>query len=97
MDPDPHQAIHHERPIRIICIGAGASGLCLAYKLQRSFREFSLTVSHSRNLPRGFSCTRLIVSQVYEKNPDISGTWYENKYPGQVVIPSNQTLGKGFF
>ena len=45
MDPEPHQAIHHERPIRIICIGAGASGLCLAYKLQRSFREFSLTVS----------------------------------------------------
>lgn len=37
-------AIHHERPMRIICIGAGASGLCFAYKLQRSFRNFSLTV-----------------------------------------------------
>ena len=46
MDPDPAQAIHCERPIRIICIGAGASGLCLAYKLQRSFREFTLTASH---------------------------------------------------
>ena len=28
----------------IICIGAGASGLCLAYKLQRSFQKFTLTV-----------------------------------------------------
>ena len=37
-------AIHHERPMRIICIGAGASGLYFAYKLQRSFRNFSLTV-----------------------------------------------------
>ncbi|RFU26005.1 hypothetical protein B7463_g10330, partial [Scytalidium lignicola] len=54
--------IHTERPMRIICIGAGASGLCLAYKLQRSFETFSLVV--------------------YEKNPEASGTWYENKYPG---------------
>ena len=37
-------AVHHERFIRIICIGAGASGLCFAYKLQRSFRNFSLSV-----------------------------------------------------
>ncbi|KAK7549272.1 FAD/NAD(P)-binding domain-containing protein [Phyllosticta citricarpa] len=36
--------IYHERPIRVICIGAGASGLLFAYKLQRSFRNFSLTV-----------------------------------------------------
>ncbi|KAJ9646664.1 hypothetical protein H2204_000356 [Knufia peltigerae] len=54
--------IHTERHLRIICIGAGASGLCFAYKLKRSFQEFSL--------------------QIYEKNPAISGTWYENKYPG---------------
>ncbi|KAF7509480.1 hypothetical protein GJ744_008043 [Endocarpon pusillum] len=62
MDPVPEEAIHHERKIRIICIGAGASGLCLAYKLQRSFRRFTL--------------------MVYEKNAEISGTWYENRYPG---------------
>jgi len=54
--------IHSERHVKIICIGAGASGLLLAYKLQRSFENFSLTL--------------------YEKNPEISGTWYENKYPG---------------
>ena len=54
--------IHHERHLRVACIGAGASGLLLAYKVQRSFDNFTLTL--------------------YEKNPDIAGTWYENKYPG---------------
>lgn len=48
--------------MRIICIGAGASGICLAYKVQRSFSNFELTV--------------------YEKNAGVSGTWYENRYPG---------------
>lgn len=51
--------IHSERHMRIICIGAGASGLLFAYKLQRSFRNFDLTV--------------------YEKNKELSGTWWENK------------------
>ncbi|KAF8240258.1 FAD/NAD(P)-binding domain-containing protein [Tricholoma matsutake] len=66
-------AVHHEslrlqdhickeRHMKIICIGAGASGLLLAYKLQRSFNNFSLVL--------------------YEKNDQIGGTWYENKYPG---------------
>ena len=36
--------IHHQRRIHIICIGAGASGLLFAYKLQRSFENYSLTV-----------------------------------------------------
>jgi hypothetical protein len=37
-------AIHNERHVKVICIGARASGLCLAYKLQRSFRNYTLTV-----------------------------------------------------
>ncbi|KAF9469451.1 FAD/NAD(P)-binding domain-containing protein [Collybia nuda] len=48
--------------MRVACVGAGASGLLLAYKLQRSFDNFSLVI--------------------YDKNPKISGTWYENRYPG---------------
>ena len=28
--------------MRAVCIGAGASGLCFAYKLQRSFNNFTL-------------------------------------------------------
>lgn len=44
MDPLQENAIFNERHVRIICVGAGPSGICLAYKLQRSFRKFSLTV-----------------------------------------------------
>ncbi|KAL4949639.1 monooxygenase [Aspergillus filifer] len=70
MDPLREEAIYNERTVKIICIGAGASGLCLAYKLQRSFTNFELTV--------------------YEKNPDIGGTWYENRYPGCACdVPSH--------
>lgn len=66
----PKQTLHTERPLKIITAGAGASGLCLAYKLQRSFEKFDLTI--------------------YEKNNDISGTWYENRYPGCACdVPSH--------
>lgn len=54
--------IHAERHVRIVVIGAGASGLLVAYKLQKNFNNFSLVI--------------------YEKNPSVSGTWYENRYPG---------------
>jgi cation diffusion facilitator CzcD-associated flavoprotein CzcO len=54
--------IHAERHVSIICVGAGASGLLMAYKLQKHFTNFTLTV--------------------YEKNPEVSGTWFENRYPG---------------
>jgi cation diffusion facilitator CzcD-associated flavoprotein CzcO len=51
--------IHRERHVKVICVGAGASGLCLAYKIQRHFDNVEL--------------------QIYEKNPQISGTWFENR------------------
>ena len=50
------------RKLKVIAIGAGASGLLLAYKIQRHFDNFELTV--------------------FEKNPGVSGTWFENRYPG---------------
>ena len=51
-------------------VGAGPSGLLFAYKLQRSFRKFALTL--------------------YDKNPEVSGTWFENQYPGCASdIPSH--------
>ncbi|KAL8654524.1 MAG: hypothetical protein Q9226_003405 [Calogaya cf. arnoldii] len=49
MDPLHTEAIHTERPISIVCIGAGASGLLLAYKLQRSFGQFELTIFEKNN------------------------------------------------
>jgi cation diffusion facilitator CzcD-associated flavoprotein CzcO len=52
--------IHAQRHVRVVCIGAGASGLLMAYKLQKHFSNYSL--------------------QVYEKNAEVSGTWYEVSY-----------------
>jgi hypothetical protein len=49
--------IHAQRHVRVVCIGAGASGLLMAYKLQKHFSNYSL--------------------QIYEKNAEVSGTWYE--------------------
>lgn len=66
--------VFSERKVRVVCIGSGASGLCFAYKLQRSFENYSLTV--------------------YEKNEEVSGTWWENKYPGyETFLSTNICLG----
>lgn len=48
----------YSRPLRVICIGAGATGLDLAYKTERHLKNFDL--------------------QIYEKNPELGGTWFEN-------------------
>lgn len=56
-------AIYHRRHVRVSCIGCGASGLLFAYKIQRSFDDFTLTI--------------------LEKDKGITGTWFENEYPGQ--------------
>ncbi|KAJ5085310.1 hypothetical protein N7532_010081 [Penicillium argentinense] len=54
--------LNSNRPLRVIIIGAGVSGLLMGYKLQRNFDDLDFTI--------------------YEKNPDVGGTWYENRYPG---------------
>lgn len=38
------QPLHSGRPLRIICVGAGASGLLLAYKIQYNFYESDVKV-----------------------------------------------------
>lgn len=59
----PGQPIHEpQRTLKVLVVGAGASGLLVAYKLQRHFDRIDL--------------------QVFEKNPAVSGTWFENTYPG---------------
>lgn len=51
------------RPLKIICIGAGFSGLAFAREVETgALKNVDLTV--------------------YEKNSDIGGTWWENRYPG---------------
>lgn len=66
----PDQPLGSARRIRIITIGAGASGL----NMIRTARKHLNNYEHV----------------VYEKNPDVGGTWYENRYPGcKCDIPSH--------
>ncbi|KAB5511525.1 flavin-binding monooxygenase [Coniochaeta sp. 2T2.1] len=53
--------IHQPRPIKVIVIGAGISGIAFAYKAQ---------------------ALEAVEYTIYEKNPDVGGTWYESRYPG---------------
>jgi hypothetical protein len=57
---------YHSKPtkLRVACVGAGASGLCLAYKMEKMM------------VPGSWELT------LFEKNPELGGTWYENTYPG---------------
>ncbi len=50
------------RPTRIIAVGAGASGLNIARRIDQYMKNTELVI--------------------YEKNPEVGGTWYENRYPG---------------
>lgn len=48
------------RHIRIIMVGAGASGLNTAHHMALHMQNYRLTI--------------------YEKNEDVGGTWFENRY-----------------
>ncbi|KAI5287546.1 hypothetical protein KEM52_001535, partial [Ascosphaera acerosa] len=48
--------------LRVIMLGAGASGLNLCRHMELHMKNYDLTV--------------------YEKNDEVAGTWYENRYPG---------------
>lgn len=50
------------KPVRIITIGAGASGINMAYQVKNYLKDADLIV--------------------YDKNPALGGTWFENRYPG---------------
>lgn len=50
------------RHVRIVTIGAGASGLNMIRTLRMKLGNYEHVV--------------------YEKNPKVGGTWYENRYPG---------------
>lgn len=56
------RAVDQPRPIKVIYIGAGISGILAAIKFREAVPNLHLTI--------------------YEKNPDLGGTWYENRYPG---------------
>jgi cation diffusion facilitator CzcD-associated flavoprotein CzcO len=63
-------SIDEVRPVRVLVIGAGISGLICAIRLPQRIENLTFTV--------------------YEKNADVGGTWFENRYPGCACdIPSH--------
>jgi hypothetical protein len=54
--------IDDTRPLKVIVIGAGISGILAAIRFPRRIPNLDLVV--------------------YDKNPEVGGTWYENRYPG---------------
>ena len=58
---DPHE-VDYARPMKVIVVGAGISGILAAIRFPRRIAKLDLVV--------------------YDKNPEIGGTWYENRYPG---------------
>ena len=51
--------IDNPRPISVICVGAGISGILTGIRLPAQVQNLKLTI--------------------YDKNPEVGGTWFENK------------------
>ena len=58
----PDRCVDAARPLKVICIGAGISGILAAINLPQQVQNLDLTI--------------------YDKNEELGGTWFENKYPG---------------
>ncbi|KAF4969353.1 hypothetical protein FSARC_3428 [Fusarium sarcochroum] len=56
------RCLDQARPLKVIYIGAGISGICGAIEFMKRVPELELVI--------------------YEKNPELGGTWFENRYPG---------------
>lgn len=53
--------IDEPRRLKVICIGAGISGIIAGIRFPQMVQNLDFVI--------------------YEKNPDVGGTWYENRYP----------------
>ncbi len=64
------QPLGSKKHVRIVGIGAGASGLNMIRTLRLNLTDYDFVV--------------------YEKNADVGGTWFENRYPGcRCDVPSH--------
>ena len=74
-------AVDEYRPIRVIVIGAGFSGILAGIRYDEII---SYVVDHMQ-IARVY--TRLpqkipnVEMAIYEKSADVGGTWYNNRYP----------------
>lgn len=64
------QPLGAPKHLRIVCVGAGVSGINLLRTLRLNLQDYEAVV--------------------YEKNENVGGTWFENRYPGcKCDIPSH--------
>ena len=56
------RAIDEPRPLKVIYIGAGVSGIVAAIRFPKYVPNIEIAI--------------------YDKNADVGGTWFENRYPG---------------
>ncbi|MCJ1292903.1 hypothetical protein MMC34_004456 [Xylographa carneopallida] len=56
------RSVDDVRPLKVIGIGAGVSGILAAIRLPRKLKNTELVI--------------------YDKNEEVGGTWFENRYPG---------------
>lgn len=54
------RALDAARPLKVIYIGAGVSGILAAIRFRQAVPDLEFVI--------------------YEKNPEVGGTWYENRY-----------------
>lgn len=64
--------IHQERHVKIICVGAGASGLLFAYKIQRHFQNFELVIYEKNSEVSGTWWVRIPTQQSPVASLDLS-------------------------
>ncbi|KDR80776.1 hypothetical protein GALMADRAFT_222374 [Galerina marginata CBS 339.88] len=81
-NPRANKPIHEERQMKVICIGAGASGLLLAYKLQRSFENFELVLYEKNEAISGTwhenkypGCACDVAAHIYTWSFEPNTTW----------------------
>ena len=71
------------RTVRVLCIGAGASGLNLAHQLVQDYGAVpgpgGLASKQNGDGRGAASSSRRVELTLYDKNPEVAGTWYENK------------------
>lgn len=56
------RSIDECRPLRVVVIGAGISGILSCIRFRQRIPNIEICV--------------------YDKNADVGGTWFENRYPG---------------
>lgn len=79
---------YHSQPskIRVICVGAGAAGLLVAYKMRKALTDYELVCYEKYAFhPIGHAVCKALHFADFppiNRNPSVGGTWYENRYPG---------------